>query len=121
MTATSTALRTIRVELSANPYPVVIGGGALRQLGEQIRAQGIKAGTKVLVVTNPVVQEHYGDVALNSLRDAGFDAHTLVLEAGEEQKTPATVAGVFWSSPASITRSPAANPAALRLSSAMAP
>ena len=91
MTATPTALRTIRVELSANPYPVVIGAGALGQLGEQILAQGIKAGTKVLVVTNPVVQEHYGTVALNSLRDAGFDADTLVLEAGEDQKTPASV------------------------------
>jgi len=92
MTATPTALRTIRVELSANPYPVVIGAGALGQLGGQILAQGIKAGTKVLVVTNPVVQEHYGTVALNSLRDAGFDANTLVLEAGEDQKTPASVA-----------------------------
>ena len=92
MTATPTALRTIRVELSANPYPVVIGAGTLGQLGEQILAQGIKAGTKVLVVTNPVVQEHYGTVALNSLRDAGFDADTLVLEAGEDQKTPASVA-----------------------------
>ena len=91
MTATPTALRTIRVELSANPYPVVIGAGALGQLGEQILAQGIKAGTKVLVVTNPVVQKHYGTLALNSLRDAGFDADTLVLEAGEDQKTPASV------------------------------
>ena len=50
MTATPTAIRTIRVELSANPYPIAIGAGSLAQLGEQIRAQGIKAGTKVLVV-----------------------------------------------------------------------
>lgn len=35
MTATPTALRTIRVELSANPYPVVIGAGALGQLGSR--------------------------------------------------------------------------------------
>ena len=55
MTATPTAHRTIRVELSANPYPIVIGAGSLQGLGEQIAAQGIKAGTKVLVVTNPVV------------------------------------------------------------------
>ncbi len=86
------ALRTIRVELSANPYPVVIGSGSLQQLGPQILEQGIKAGTKVLVVTNPVVQEHYGAAALASLQAAGFDASTLVIEAGEDQKTPATVA-----------------------------
>jgi 3-dehydroquinate synthase len=92
MTATPTALRTIAVELSANPYPVVIGAGALQQLGQQILAQGIKPGTKVLVVTNPVVQEHYGNIALTSLHQAGYDADTLVLEAGEDQKTPASVA-----------------------------
>jgi 3-dehydroquinate synthase len=92
MTATPTALRTIRVELSANPYPIVIGAGALQQLGEQVRAAGIKAGTKVLVVTNPVVEQHYGATALSSLKAAGFEASTLVIEAGEDQKTPATVA-----------------------------
>ena len=92
MTATPTALRTIRVELSANPYPIVIGAGAVQQLGEQVRAAGIKAGTKVLVVTNPVVEQHYGATALSSLKAAGFEASTLVIEAGEDQKTPATVA-----------------------------
>ena len=92
MTATPTALRTIRVELSANPYPIVIGAGALQQLGEQVRAAGIKAGTKVLVVTNPVVEQHYGATALSSLKAAGFEASTLVIEAGEDQKTQATVA-----------------------------
>ncbi|WP_411867417.1 3-dehydroquinate synthase [Vulcanococcus limneticus] len=92
MTATPTAIRTIRVELSANPYPIAIGAGSLAQLGEQIRAQGIKAGTKVLVVTNPVVNEHYGATALQSLSAAGLEASALVIEAGEDQKTPATVA-----------------------------
>ncbi|MFZ9830508.1 MAG: 3-dehydroquinate synthase [Vulcanococcus sp.] len=91
MTATPLAIRTIGVELSANPYPIVIGDGALRQLGEQVLARGIKAGTKVLVVTNPVVNEHYGTTAINSLEAAGFNASLLVIEAGEEQKTPATV------------------------------
>jgi 3-dehydroquinate synthase len=92
MTATPTALRTIRVELSANPYPIVIGAGAVQQLGEQVRAAGIKAGTKVLVVTNPVVEQQYGATALSSLKAAGFEASSLVIDAGEDQKTPATVA-----------------------------
>ena len=85
-------LQTFRVELSANPYPIVIGEGALGQLGAQVAAQGLKPGTKVLVVTNPVVNAHYGAVALASLREAGFVSQLLVIEAGEEQKTPATVA-----------------------------
>ena len=84
-------LRTIVVELERQPYPIVIGGESLGHLGEQVRLQGFKAGTRVLVVTNPVVQEHYGAAVLSSLQAAGFDASSLVIEAGEEQKTPATV------------------------------
>jgi 3-dehydroquinate synthase len=57
-----------------------------------MRQQGIKAGTKVLVVTNPVVHQHYGAQALTSLESAGFNANLLVIEAGEDQKTPGTVA-----------------------------
>jgi len=92
MTAASTAIRTIRVELKSNPYAIVIGAGSLAQLGEQIQAQAIKVGTKVLVVTNPVVNAHYGATALASLQAAGFEASLLVIEAGEDQKTPASVA-----------------------------
>ena len=86
------SLQTFRVELSANPYPIVIGEGALGQLGAQVAVQGLKPGTKVLVVTNPVVNAHYGAAALASLREAGFVSQLLVIEAGEEEKTPATVA-----------------------------
>jgi len=91
MTVTSD-LQTFRVELSANPYPVVIGEGALGQLGCQVAAQGLKPGTKVLVVCNPVVNAHYGGAALASLEEAGFVSQVLVINAGEDQKTPATVA-----------------------------
>ena len=88
------SLQTIEVALSANPYPVVIGKGGLQQLGQLIRERGFKAGTKVLVVTNPVVAGHYGATAVDSLKAAGLDAGSLVIEAGEDQKTPATVAQI---------------------------
>ncbi|MCP9774460.1 3-dehydroquinate synthase [Cyanobium sp. WAJ14-Wanaka] len=85
-------IRSIEVELDANPYPIVIGTGSLDQLGERIIAQGIKPGTKVLLVTNPVVEQHYGARAMTSLEAVGLLASSLVIEAGEDQKTPATVA-----------------------------
>ena len=94
MTLAPTALHTITVALAENPYPVVIGTGALADLGMQVAAQGFKTGTKVLVVTNPVVHDHYGATALTSLQAAGFAASALVIEAGEDQKTPATVAQI---------------------------
>jgi 3-dehydroquinate synthase len=86
--------RTIRVELAEKAYPIVIGDGALASLGERLLGLGFKPGTRVLVVSNPVVQEHYGAVALAALERAQLDASLLVVEAGEEQKTPATVARI---------------------------
>lgn len=83
--------RRIEVALRTNPYSVLIAAGQLTQLGLELSKTGFKAGTRALVVTNPVVAEHYGAPALASLGAAGFDADLLVLEAGEEQKTPASV------------------------------
>lgn len=85
-------IQTIEVALSSQPYPVVIGAGSLDQLGSQIRSRGMAAATKVLVVTNPVVDGFYGRRALESLRQAELDPSLLVLDAGEDQKTPASVA-----------------------------
>ncbi len=90
--ATACPSRTIEVALSTNPYPIVIGDGSLSRLGALIRERGFKAGTKVLLVTNPVVDEHYGAAALASLEAAELAATALVIEAGEDQKTPDTVA-----------------------------
>ena len=94
MTATPAAIRTITVALSQNPYPVQIGAGGLNQLGEAIGALGFGSGRRVLVVTNPVVADHYAAQALASLRAAQLAAELLVIEAGEDQKTPATVAAI---------------------------
>jgi 3-dehydroquinate synthase len=88
----SRSTRTIEVALTQHPYPVVIGAGVLGELGSRIRSGGIAAGTKVLVVSNPVVEGFYGAAALESLRRADLDPSLLVLEAGEDQKTPASVA-----------------------------
>ena len=94
MTTALATCRTIEVALAANPYPIVIGAGGLSRLGALIRERGFKAGTKVLLVTNPVVDEHYGAAALASLEAAELAATALVIEAGEDQKTPATVAQI---------------------------
>ena len=94
MVSTQPNLRTIPVALEQNGYPVAIGAGAITQLGARLTEQGWAAGTKVLIVTNPVVQEHYGSRAKESLQAAGYQVTNLVIEAGEDQKTPATVARI---------------------------
>ncbi len=94
MTPPLQEFRTITVALTADPYPVVIGKGVLAEMGARIGTTGAPPGTKVLVVTNPVVWQHYGEKAMESLATAGFDAHLLVVDAGEERKTAATVATI---------------------------
>jgi len=85
-------LLTIPVELNANPYPIHLGAGGLQRLGPLMVEAGLRPGTKVLLVSNPVVAESYGSGVKAGLEQAGYRLTELVLEAGEEQKTPATVA-----------------------------
>ncbi len=82
---------TIEVALQHRPYPVVIGAGGLDQLGALVAQQGFGPGTKLLIVSNPEVEALYGARALASLQAAGFQTQVLVVEAGEQQKTPATI------------------------------
>ena len=83
---------TIEVALQSQPYPVVIGAGGLAELGHLVAQQGFGAGTKALIVSNPEVEALYGATALASLQASGFETTHLVVEAGEQQKTPATIA-----------------------------
>jgi 3-dehydroquinate synthase len=95
MGSTVHSLRTIEVPLVVNPYPVVIGDGALNRLGECVAARGFGPGTRVLLVTNPEVEKHYGHRAAASLAGSGFEPRMHVVDAGEEHKTLATVAGIY--------------------------
>jgi 3-dehydroquinate synthase len=92
MTLRSAPCRTISVELGEKAYPIEIGENSLATLGERIRELAFREGSTVLVVTNPVVESHYGSQTRSSLAAAGFEVASLVIEAGEDQKTPATVA-----------------------------
>ncbi|MFN9631791.1 MAG: 3-dehydroquinate synthase [Cyanobacteriota bacterium] len=84
--------RVLQVALPHDPYPIVISEGGLARLGRWVTTQAVRPGSRVLLVSNPVVHQAYGPRAEASLRDAGLEVDSLVIEAGEEQKTPATVA-----------------------------
>ena len=90
----SPTLRRISVALERNPYEVVIGAGGLNRLGDELLTAGIQPGRRILVVSNPDVAGPYGEACLQSLAQHGFHADLLVIDAGEDQKTPATVAAI---------------------------
>ena len=86
--------RRIAVALERDPYDVIIGDGSLETIGHTLLRSGIQQGRKILVVSNPDIAGLYGEVCMNSLESSGFNAELLLIEAGEDQKTPATVARI---------------------------
>lgn len=76
--------RTVRVELGARSYDIVIGGGILGGIGEALKGFGF---TGVAVITNPTVQGIYGGIVDASLREAGFEPPWVVVPDGEEYKS----------------------------------
>ena len=86
--------RVLQVALPHDPYPIVISEGGLSRLGRWVISHAVRPGSRVLMVSNPVVHDAYGERAERSLRDAGLEVCSLVIDAGEEQKTPATVAKI---------------------------
>ena len=91
---TTTNVQRIPVALAQRGYEVVVGRGCRFHVGEELRQLGYGAGTKVLVVSNPVVFDHYGTHCMEALGAASFQASFLLVEAGEIHKTPATVAQI---------------------------
>ena len=65
-------------------YPVYVGWGTLAQLGERVKAAGLKDAAYVISDSN--VWPHYGQEVENILTDAGFAASSHVVPAGEASK-----------------------------------
>ena len=78
-------MRKIRVALGERSYDILVGQNLLTQLGARCRALGL--GERCVVVTDDQVAPRYGEAALASLREAGFDASLYAVPAGEGSKS----------------------------------
>ena len=74
----------IIVNLPQNSYEIAIAPDSLSQLGKKMKQ--LKLGKKVLVVSNPEIFGHYGDICLQSLEDEGFETFKHLIPAGEVHK-----------------------------------
>lgn len=83
----------IPVQLPQNSYNVAISPDSLSKLGDHLQA--LKLGHKVLLVSNPTIFRHFGEQAIASLENAGFDVAHCILPAGERYKTPATLQKIY--------------------------
>lgn len=76
-------MNTVTVSASKT-YDILIGPGILSELGPRVRSLG--KAKKVCVVSETSVFPLWGETALSSLKDAGFDVCSYVFPAGEESK-----------------------------------
>jgi 3-dehydroquinate synthase len=76
-------------------YPIHIGDGLLAHVGGALCAVGAPGGSRVAVVSNPVVAGRYGAQVEESLRAAGFQPFSCSMPDGEPYKTLTTVAALY--------------------------
>ena len=95
----NSALVTVALNNESQPnrsYDIAIAPHSLKDLGEKLSAIGLgKKSKKALIVSNPVIYKHYGEIVVNSLASAGFDVAHLILPAGERFKTANSLQKIY--------------------------
>jgi shikimate kinase / 3-dehydroquinate synthase len=88
-------VETLSIRSPLGEYPVHVGSGLLPYLGSALRAAGIAEGTRIAVVSNPVVEPLYGAQVQAALHAAGFEPVRCTIPDGEQHKTLETVADLY--------------------------
>ncbi len=89
-----TPTRRIQVSIPRNPYEIIIGKGILENIGKELANLAIPKGTKILIVSNEDVAIPYSKVFVKSLKGNGYLPTLKIIQAGESQKTPKTIADI---------------------------
>lgn len=80
-------MRSITVDLGERSYPIHIGSGLLRKIGERCREAGIPLRSPLLVVSDSEVAPRYLAEVEASLHEQGFSVVSHVIPAGEASKS----------------------------------
>jgi 3-dehydroquinate synthase len=78
-------MKRVKVRLGSNSYHIHIGSGILVQTGHRLKENGFTGS--LVIITNPIVKELYGDTLKQNLTNEGFKVTTLQVPDGEEQKS----------------------------------
>src|ERR1700716_4243125 len=80
---------TVSVRLPARPgnYEIKIGPGLLSELGPEARAVLGPNSQRAALISNPVVFEHYGERARQSLQAGDFKTTHWLMPEGERHKS----------------------------------
>lgn len=78
-------------------YEIAIGPGLLGEIGQHARRSLKPAARRIVLISDPIVFNHYGDIAMRSLRKAGFKTLRWLMRMGERHKTLASLKSVLAS------------------------
>ena len=81
-------MSTLHVGLRERAYPIHVGQGLLAQAGELL---DVRAGSRVVIVTNAVVAAHHLQPLKAAFRARGVQADVVLLPDGEAHKNAATL------------------------------
>ncbi|MBE9254321.1 3-dehydroquinate synthase, partial [Synechocystis salina LEGE 00031] len=70
-------------------YQVQIVPGGLAEIASYLAPLGL--GQKIMVVSNPEIYDHYGEVVIQALQKAGYEVFQHLIPAGETHKTLASI------------------------------
>ncbi|WP_207695001.1 3-dehydroquinate synthase [Enterococcus sp. DIV0212c] len=83
----------LTVTLPNHSYDLTIEKGLLANIGQW--AKELWLPQKIVIITDTNVQPLYGDQVKESLKEAGFDPSTFVIDAGEQSKRLSVAAEIY--------------------------
>lgn len=86
-------MRVLKVGLGNNSYEILVDSGILPDLGNSCAAIGLTGGAAV--ISNPLVNELYGQTVHKSLVMAGFETVSILVPDGEEFKNAETLNSIY--------------------------
>lgn len=86
-------LSKIVVNLEKNAYEIAIAPNLLSQIGEHLTRLDI--GQKLVVVSNSMIFDEYGNQLIEALKSAGFSVSYHIIPAGERHKTLLSVQKIY--------------------------
>jgi len=78
-------MEQLRVDLGERSYDIKIGYDILSQVGEYLKE--LNLGSKVMIITNELVDSLYGREVERAIKEAGFEVHIAKIGDGEKYKS----------------------------------
>ncbi|GMU39261.1 MAG: bifunctional shikimate kinase/3-dehydroquinate synthase [Chloroflexota bacterium] len=82
------------VDTGEQRYPIWVGAGELRRLGDRLRQVGLD-GRRVFLISDDKVVEQHGQVVAQALDASGIPGASYVIPAGEQSKTQRIAAELY--------------------------